>query len=377
MASDKGRAGDARRLLLRAGVVRALVLDDAPPGLEKGLHALSAEKDPRDRAAGTFGLVALGALSVEDALQGSCGGSTLLAGKDPAGTLRDAVQPSGALACDAAAAAAARGALALPKGTSSLEPLMPWLKRAATAEADGRAEDALAVAFSAALLAHPDGGELPTSVLAAWADAGGPLSPLAARALPARDDEALRGRIKRLLEGTDPVVRAHVAVGLGRDPDPSAVSLLTSAYRFEDDAGVRRAVVRGLSLRAEVQREATLVLARDLDPDEEVRALAHAALAGRTLDLRVRPAVGIEPRRSVAWVTIEGEHELNGAALGDAPRAARLVRADGLAVPAVADPDGVLLVPGLLAGPATLGLARVPLHPKSFEIPDADAAPKP
>lgn len=39
-------------------------------------------------------------------------------------------------------------------------------------------------------------------------------------------------------------------------------------------------------------------------------------------------------------------------------RAARVVRPDGLAVPVVADPDGVLLVPGLPSGPATLLLAR-------------------
>jgi hypothetical protein len=225
------------------------------------------------------------------------------------------------------------------------------------------------VALGAALLAHPDGAGLPSSVLASWAEAGGPLAPLAARALPARDDEALRGRIKRLLSGSDPVVRAHVALGLGRDPEASAVSLLTAAYRFEDDAGVRRAVVRGLSLRGEVQRQATLALARDLDPDDEVRALARAALEGRALDVGVRPALGVEPRRRVAWVSVK---EASGPASGshaEPATLARLIRADGLAVPAVADPDGALLVPGMPAGPASLHLVQEP--------PELAPAPRP
>ena len=342
MAGDKGKTGETRRMLLRAGVVRALVLSDPPGGLNDGLRALFAEKAPADRAAGAFGLTALGVLSLSDVLEASC-------------------NKEGPLVCDAAAAAAARGSLALPDGASSLEPLMPWLKRAATLDAGSSgapSDGVLAVGFGAALLAHPDGGELPTSVLAGWAEAGGPLAPLAARALPARDDEALRGRIKRLLEGSDPVVRAHVALGLGRDPEPSAVSLLTSAYRFEEDAGVRRAIVRGLSMRTEVQRTSTLVLARDLDPDEDVRALARSAIDKRPIDPGVRPTLGIEPRRSVAWVTIHANHDAKDA--GPPPRSARLVRTDGLAVPAVADPDGALLVPGLPAGPASLLLERAP-----------------
>jgi hypothetical protein len=277
-----------------------------------------------------------------------------------ASAVRTSCGDGAVLACDAAAVAAARGALALADGGSSLEALGPWLKRAAARDADAP-DDGLAVAFGAALLAHPDGGDLPTSILAAWAEAGGPLAPLAARALPSRDDEALRSRIKRLLEGSDPVVRAHVALGLGRDPEPNSVSLLTAAYKFEDDPSVRRAIIRGLSLRTEVQRESTLALARDLDPDDAVRGLARAALAGRTLDLGIRPALGLEPRRSVAWIAVEGEH--------DTPRAARIVRADGLALPVVADPDGVLLIPGLVPGAASLQLERTPLRPRKFELP--------
>jgi len=86
-----------------------------------------------------------------------------------------------------------------------------------------------------------------------------------------------------------------------------------------------------------------------------VRSLAAAALSGRAAAPALRPALGVEPRRSVAWITIRSTE---GEAKDAPPRAARLTRSDGLAVPALADPDGVLLVPGLPAGPASLQLAR-------------------
>jgi hypothetical protein len=253
-------------------------------------------------------------------------------------------------------AAVARASLGGRPG--DLDALLPILAREAARSvmADSASlEQAspLAQASAVALLAHPEGDALPTSVLAAWAEAGGPLAPLAARALPSRDTEPLRGRIKRLLEGSDPVVRAHIALGLGRDPEPSAASLLTSAYRFEDDAGVRRAIMRALSRRTEVQRLAVLTQARDLDPDSDVRALARSALAGRDLDPAPGRARGVEVTRATAWITVTANE---GKAEGEA-RAVRLARADGVAIPLIADPDGVLLVPGLLPGAASMWIA--------------------
>jgi cellulose synthase operon protein C len=328
-----GKKAETKRLLVRAATVRALALGDPPAGLGGALRDLSRSKDPADRAAGTFGRVALGDLSLGDAIEAAC----KKAPKDAA--------PS----CDPAiVGAAARGALARADGPRSLAPLFELLRKRVV----GERPDAITIAAGAALLAHPDGADLPTLLLASWAEGGGPLAPLAARALPSRDDEALRGRIKRLLEGSDPVVRAHVALGLARDPEPSAASLLTDAYRVEEDARVRRAIVRALSKRAEPQRHATLVLARDLDPDDGVRGLARAALGGRDLEPRIRPASGVEPRRSVAWVTVRSNDA------GDAPRALRLVRSDGLAVPLVADPDGIVLAPGLPPGPMSVDLDR-------------------
>ena len=214
--------------------------------------------------------------------------------------------------------------------------------------------NAATVAAAAALLSRPDGGDIPTSVLAAWAEGGGPVAPLAARALPTRDEEDLRARVKGLLQGTDATIRAHAALGLGRDPEPSAVSLLTNAYAYEEDRSVRRALMRGLSCRHEPQRIATLTLASQLDPDDEVRALARRALMGRCSEPGLAPVAGVEPRRRVVWVVV---HE-NGSVDNARPRALWLVRSDGVAVPMVADPDGVLLVPGVPPGPVRLDFAR-------------------
>ena len=323
LAGDRATKGERLRLTIRAAIVRALALGDAPAHLAEALLAASQSKDPADRALAAFARVATRVGSAEAAIAAAC----------PANR------------CDAAVlAGVARGALAARAG--DLDAFMPLLAREATTEGP----NAIATIAAVALLAHPDGGDLSTLTLAAWAEAGGPLAPLAARALPTRDHEAIRGRIRTLLEGSDPVVRAHTALGLGRDPEPSAVSLLTAAYRFEGDASVRRAIVRALSRRAEVQRAATLTLARDLDPDDEVRALARAAIAGRNLDPVVQSGSGIEAARSIAWIVVASNDGKESAAT----RSARLTRSDGLAIPVVADADGVLLIPGLPPGVASL-----------------------
>ncbi|WP_437776599.1 HEAT repeat domain-containing protein [Sorangium sp. So ce1097] len=353
------RDADHRRLGLRAGVVRGLTLGDAPEALEgRLLAALAAPRGSSDRAVGVFGAVALG-------LRG-------------AGEVVGACSPA---SCDRAAVhAAARGALA--RGERALAALAPLFAELAAPGGGGAASsaksgddappDAAAISAGVALLAAPGGGAVATSRLAALAEAGGPLAPLAARALAARDDEVIRGRLKRLLEGSDPVVRAHVALGLGGDPLPDSVSLLARAYRFEDDPAVRRAIVRGLSRRTEVQRGRVLAAARDLDPDEGVRALARAALAGNPRDPRApsAPARALDAPRpalatGVVWVTIVPNDR--SAAASAASRPARLVRPDGVAVPVVADPDGVLLVPAVPPGVSSVLLAPA--------APPGDAGP--
>jgi hypothetical protein len=150
-------------------------------------------------------------------------------------------------------------------------------------------------------------------------------------------------------------VRAHLAFGLGHSPEPGAVSLLTEAYRFEADVGVRRALVRALSTRTEPERLATLRLARDLDPDAEARSLARSALAGHDLGPRL-PPVGPE----VLWLSLAPVHDADLGRVEQRP--IRVEHADGLALPAVTAPDGVLLVPGLArAGEVSVQLAPAAL----------------
>ncbi len=305
---------DARsRAVVRAGIVRAVVRGETLTGLAERLEKWSASKDGVSRAIAALGHVATGTKTAADVIA-SC-------------TEKKCDEP--------VLRAAARGALA--RGGDALTPFQDLLEQPWARGTDLAKPSLIAVAAAVGLLAHPGGRNLPTSTLAAWAEGGGPLAPLAARALPTRDDDVTRGRIKRLLQGTDPVVRAHVALGLGKDPEHDAVTLLVDAYRFEDDAQVRGAIVRALSERKEPQREGTLETARALDPDDGVRALARAALAGRTL----APAITVA--QAAAWIAIED----NDAGTATTARAGRVVRSDGVAVPFVADPDGVLLVPGL------------------------------
>ncbi len=322
--------GERRRLAMRAGIVRALALGDAPLACATTLLAASQSKEASDRAIAAFGRVATRAISVEDAVTAAC--------------------PEGR--CDAAIlAGAARGALAARP--ADLDALMPILLREAGAEAPS----AIATAAAAALLAHPDGGGLSTLTLAAWAEAGGLIAPLAARAAeprsrgdPQPDPPPPRGAI-RSCALTAPRPRAR--------SEASAVSLLTAAYRFEDDASVRRAIIRASSRRSEVQRAATLTLARDLDPDDEVRALARSAIEGRSLDPVIQAAGGLEAARPIAWIVVAS----NDGKPFEAARSARLTRSDGLAIPVVTDPDGALLIPGLPgAASIELGARGAPLR---------------
>jgi hypothetical protein len=62
-------------------------------------------------------------------------------------------------------------------------------------------------------------------------------------------------------------------------------------------------------------------------------------------------------RGEIVWVTLS-PNDPRAADMASG-RTARLVRSDGLSVPVVADPDGVLLVPGLPAGESSLLLGKV------------------
>jgi len=175
-------------------------------------------------------------------------------------------------------------------------------------------------------------------------------APLAARALASRDSPTLRPKILNLLASDDALVRSHVALGLGQSEQSSALGVLERAYRFETNDDVRLAIVRALGARREPARKRALGLARALDGSRAVRAAAALALAGAA------PASRPSGTQS-AWFDFTASANSSSDPAGAGTARALVITASGLAVPAFADPDGVLLLPALPAGPLSWRLA--------------------
>jgi cellulose synthase operon protein C len=297
-----------RRAFVRAAIIRALVLAEEVPGLETALASFAKSRDASDHETAAFGYVALGKTSAKEAL---------------------GAKPSLAIV-----AGAARGALV--RGEDELEAFVPIF-----AAIDAEKPSAIATAAGVVLLSREASDRVPFQKLLRLAENGGPLAPLAARALPRRDDGTARARVRALLEGTDPAVRAAVALGLGEATDPSSASVLAERYGLEEDEPARCAIVRALSARTEVQRERVLKMAAAIDPDGDVRRFAKVGLrdrrAGRDGQLE---------RGLASMIRVETG--------GAAPPALRLVLPSGLALPVVPAPDGGLLLGGLPFGRSSL-----------------------
>lgn len=304
------RALDApatRRLAARAGVVRRVGLGETPGGLSGALDVLLASRDAADRAAGAWGQATLDEARA----------TALLASRDPA-IVRAAAR---ALAGKPGAANAARRFLV---------------------ERDPRTRAALAVALST----RQGANAIPTRMLLDLLDMGGIPLPPVAYALAIRDDDAERPRIEALLESGDPEVRAATALGLAWSARPDATGLLERAYRFEADARVRRATLTALGHRGAGRR--TLELAARLDGDAEAREVAHRALHDVVL-------VEVPPGHGTLWIAVS--RAAGSAADAAAGRPALVVPAAGPPLPVVTDPDGLLVVAGLPAGPVEARLA--------------------
>ncbi|MFO0617624.1 MAG: HEAT repeat domain-containing protein [Polyangiaceae bacterium] len=325
-----------RRLVVRAGIVRAVSVGATVPGLEDAIASLEKSKDPADVDAAAFARVALGA------------DVAALVGKPPTTPV---TPESTALFAGAARAAVLRG-------DDALAAFIPFLKGAD----DGQDPSALHVAAGVALLT-PDGRKAaPQQTLLAWTEGGGALAPLAALALPTHDDDAIRPRIKALLlEGTDPVIRAHLALGLADDPEPSSVSLLCEAYMSETSPVARRAIVRALASRTESQRTRILAWAADLDPDETNRSIARLALQGSS------PKAADPLGLTLSWTFVA----TTGAEARPLP--ARFLRGDDYAVSVLTASDGDLLVPTTAYG--TSSLTVYPTHVDTPEAPTPPSAP--
>jgi hypothetical protein len=309
------RAPSTRRAAVRASIVRQVALGRTPAGLQDALKALSVARDPADIA--VF------------------------------------FQASAVLSPDRIGRLAARAGRsemrALARAALSPEAAAPLAARLVT-ETDEQQRTALA-----ACLASPAAAELvPTDVLLALLDARGLGAPLAARALAARDSPTLRPKVLALLASEDALLRSHTALGLGASEESSALGVLERAYRFETDDSVRLALVRALGARREPARQRALQLARTLDGSRAVRDAAALALTG------AEPTSGPSGPQS-AWLDFSSSGGESGSspagATSHSTAAALVITASGLALPAFADPDGILLLPALPTGPLTLRLA--------------------
>jgi HEAT repeat protein len=324
MAAIEATAQKTPRLAARAYLVRRAARGDRDERLDALLASLLSSKDPRDRAVAVEAQVAAGHRSVADALQ------------DPDVRVRRA------------AAAGATGAWSDEARDALLGRLV--------AEKDEATRQALSVG----LIDGDPHAVVPTTALVERARGPGADAPLAAFALARRDGAAVEVAVDALLASYDPVMRAHVARGLGgARAGGDAVGKLALAYAIEGDASVRRAIIHALSSRADTLtapagREA-LELAARLDPDRLTRWTAGEALAGR------EPPTAAPPR-DVAWLRAVA----SDATAPPSDLTGALSPNDGVAIPFAFDEEGYALVPG------AQGSARVRLAPR---VPPYKAPP--
>jgi len=298
---------------MRAYLVRRSVRGERSVALEALPGTLAASADPVDRALAAQVQVALGLRPLASALG------------DPDARVQRA---------------AAMGALALA----------PSQREVALAGGLPVVRDEAARQVLALLLYDVGDAVTSTHDLLERARGGGADAPLAAMALAHRSGDELEVQVDALLASTDPLLRAHVARGLGASRARDATGRLARAYAFEADVDVRRALVLALAARTDDEgspaRREALSLAARLDPDRVTR------------DAAARIETGVAPAgaREVAWVRLLAAPGATLPATA-APTTATLTGSDGLARPLVFDDDGYALVGGLPPGEARLRLA--------------------
>ncbi|HXK20302.1 MAG TPA: HEAT repeat domain-containing protein, partial [Polyangiaceae bacterium] len=281
-----------RALALRCLALRHARLGDDSAALGRAIAASLGAREPSERAAAAF---AQGLLEPETLAQS-------LSSKDP-------------FVVRAVARLATSGSAA----------------RAAVLRLQAETDPVTRVALSIGLADAAAAELTPTPLLLEMTHGAGPASLLAAAALAARKDADLLPLLRELLTSGDPWLRAHTLLGLSRTADPDALGLIENAYRFEPDESVRHAAIVALSRRPESVKARTLELAAELDASRSVREAARLALSGQALGDGV---VGPE----TVWL----ELAKNPGADAAASPAALIRAAGGLALPVVADPDGVV-----------------------------------
>lgn len=317
LASTKATAA----LGVRAYVVRALVRSERDPVGDGVLARLAASNDGRDRALGVFGRVALGDASLEPALLD----------RDPR-----------------VRRAAAMGSLARPSKANA---------RALIARLATERDEPTRQVLASGLLDGSADGLLTTRWLLDRAESGGADAALATHALTRRADEPIERKVGQLLASKDAVLRMHAARGLADAPLADASGRLATAYAYETDVNVRRAVVASLAARTKdasaPSRKSTLETAELLDPDGPTRQIARRGLAGSGAQ------ASAPIQHEAVWLRITLG---SGAPPGDVYLGS-VVRSDGVSVPVTFDDDGFAILPGLPPGDVRLVLApRLPSY---------------
>ncbi len=330
LALERALAGKrALPLVVRAAVLRQQRFGEELAGLPERLTELSASPLPAERAAGAWAR-SLGGVSAALSELGS---------RDP---VRMAAAANNALCFDDRVLAAAA----------------EQLSRAAP----GHARDV----FAFALLRSAGAQAISSELLQELVLEAGVAAPLALRVLAARGEPHFQALADTYVEHPDPVLRAHVARGLGESPRAAAVGLLLRSFELETDESVRGAIVRALSLRRGAAVHEALGLAARLDPSAVVRGAAQLALSG--VELR-DPAPGHEalwaqllsPASPTSEQSAAREQPLAAAGATSAtatpaqPGEVGILHVlPGLALPVFADPAGVLVVAGAGIEPLAL-----------------------
>jgi hypothetical protein len=209
---------------------------------------------------------------------------------------------------------------------------------------------------------------------------GGVAAPLALRALAARAEPRFQALADSYLAHPNPLLRAHVARGLGESPRATAVALLLARFEQEADEVVRQAIVRALSLRRGPATRELLGLAARLDPSAAVRGAAQLAWSG--VELRDPPpgheslwtevAASPQPERTTTVPEAAGATSnapASGALAARSGAAGVLHVLPGLGLPVFADGAGTLVVAGVGGEPLAL-------HWRSSPEPRAEREPR-
>jgi HEAT repeat protein len=300
------------RRAARAAIVRAYRRDSAPSRLLDTLERFAKSGEASARAVGVYGLALFSKERCVEFLKA-----------------KDAV----------AVQAAARAAPFVGAARDALERL--------STEPPGPTRTQLALG----LVDRDARRRVPVRTLLELVEEGSAAAPLALFALGARDSEETRPRLVEFASAPDALLRSALNLGLGDSATPSARSLLATNYLFEPEAEVRRAEVVALGRRHEPSRLATLELAAQLDPDARVREAARLAGANVTSST-------FTAGRAALWLALENPEPTSIAV-------AYVGVPAGLVLPAVADPDGIVLLAGLPEGKLSLRLALEPRERKA------------